>query len=291
MRKLTFSQRKGLKQVRNVMQIDSIDSELRASLWNALTMFYWDIMTHSYSVSSAELQAESDIHTLCRRIWISYFIRPLDNLPHNWADRYKAIREYFFGCLWNEAYDFIEFVANNFPASYPNENINENFMNYCNQILVSENSAYRFVNGRITQITSPLEISSIEEAIEANIFTPVHQHIETALKMFSDRKSPDYRNSIKESISAVEALCRFITGKPKASLGDALGLMKKQKEIKLHPTLEIAFDKLYGYTCNETGIRHSLFEEPNLGFGEAQFMLVACSAFVNYLISKSSKKN
>src|SRR4030042_3642444 len=132
MRKLSFSQRKGLKQVKNAMQIDSIDSELRASLWNALTMFYWDIMTHSYTVSSAELQAESDLHTLCRRIWISYFIRPLDNLPYNWADRYKAIREHFFACLWNEAYDFIEFVANNFLASYPDDKINENFMNYCN---------------------------------------------------------------------------------------------------------------------------------------------------------------
>jgi len=33
-------------------------------------------------------------------------------------------------------------------------------------------------------------------------------------------------------------------------------------------------------------IRHSLLNEPNVDFEDAKFMLVACCAFVNYLISK-----
>lgn len=37
----------------------------------------------------------------------------------------------------------------------------------------------------------------------------------------------------------------------------------------------------------EDGIRHAILEEPNVGFHEAKFMLVACSAFVNFLISKA----
>ena len=53
------------------------------------------------------------------------------------------------------------------------------------------------------------------------------------------------------------------------------------------PTLEEAFNKLYGYTSNEGGIRHALSEgDTPPTFDDAKYMLVSCSAFVNYLISK-----
>lgn len=61
-------------------------------------------------------------------------------------------------------------------------------------------------------------------------------------ELLADRKSPDYRNSIKESISAVEAICKLITGSQKATLEDAL----RQLETKLgsvHPALKDAFRK------------------------------------------------
>ncbi|WGS63939.1 hypothetical protein [Marinitoga aeolica] len=49
--------------------------------------------------------------------------------------------------------------------------------------------------------------------------------------------------------------------------------------------------KLYGYTSDEKGIRHALLEgeSTNISFDEAKFMLVSCSAYVNYLIEKVSK--
>ena len=52
--------------------------------------------------------------------------------------------------------------------------------------------------------------------------------------------------------------------------------------------LQVAFEKLYAYTNNKTtGIRHALMEDTESpGFDEAKFMLVACSAFVNYLRGK-----
>jgi len=44
---------------------------------------------------------------------------------------------------------------------------------------------------------------------------------------------------------------------------------------------------LSGYTSDKGGIRHGLKEEDhNVDIDEARFMLVTCSAFVNYLISK-----
>jgi hypothetical protein len=113
----------------------------------------------------------------------------------------------------------------------------------------------------------------------------VSEHIKTALHLYSKKPDPDYRNSIKESISAVEAAVRIISGDTNATLGDALKVMDASKPI--HGAFKQALLKLYGYTSDEGGIRHSLLESTNIDESDARFMLITCSAFVNYFISRS----
>ena len=45
-------------------------------------------------------------------------------------------------------------------------------------------------------------------------------HLNKALELYAQRPIGDYRNSIKESISAIEVYCREITGEK--TLGEAL---------------------------------------------------------------------
>jgi hypothetical protein len=94
---------------------------------------------------------------------------------------------------------------------------------------------------------------------------------------------------MKESISSVEALCNIVTGSKSATLSDALKLIEKQGKIALHPALKGAFDKLYGYASSSGGIRHGTIDNREVDFDIAKFMLVACSAFVNYMIAKAAK--
>ena len=275
--KLSFSQRKGFEPVKSVLQVDSMDSDLRNGLWNALTVVYWDKIT--------DRNIYEELHLLTKKIWFSYFRIPLDTMGPYMNRDIETMRYYFFKCTWNEVYDFIEFVANN----YPNEETSGLFMDLCNAILKQELSAYRFVGGTIIQLTSEQEIAEIEEALEAKSPEPVTIHLKRALDLFADRKSPDYRNSIKESISAVEAICCSITGNSKATLGQALKAIERGGKVDLHPALKSAFSSLYGYTSDAEGIRHALLDEPNLDFEDAKFMLVSCSGFINYLREKSSK--
>lgn len=277
----------GIKPVKAVMQVESMDDDLRNSLWNALCQFYWD-------EAKSELPPGTDvyflpsgnIYTLLKTLWFDYFKKPIDTLGNTWSKAYNQVKDYFFSCEWYEVYDFIEFIANNYPDE--RNEVNSKFMDYCNSILERELSAYRFVGGKIAQITSEVEISEIEEALESSkSLKPVNTHLKKALDLLADRKSPDYRNSVKESISAVEAVCKLITKEKKATLGQAL--KKIEDKIRLHPALKSAFSSLYGYTSDAEGIRHALLDEPDLGFEDAKFMLVSCSAFVNYLIGKASK--
>ena len=65
-------------------------------------------------------------------------------------------------------------------------------------------------------------------------------------------------------------------------------MKKLAGKSEIHGSLMAGFLKLYGYTSDEDGIRHAILDEPNVGLVEAKYMLVSCSAFVNYLIEKAA---
>lgn len=273
----SFSQRKGLKPIKISPQLDSMDSDLRTALWNALQVCYWDNVVLTYYGSYTN---DPIIQPIMKKLWVSYFKFPLDTLPSGWDETYGRIREFYFKCPWNEVYDFIEFIANASPNP-----LHDRFVEYCNVVLEREVSAYRFIGGRISEITSQQEINEIEKAL-ASPLKGVNEHFKRSLELLTDRKNPDFRNSIKESISAVEALCAQISGE-RTTLGQALN--KIEGKVKLHGALKSAFSSLYGYTSAADGIRHALLEESNIEFEDAKFMLVSCSTFVNYLLVKATK--
>ena len=59
-----------------------------------------------------------------------------------------------------------------------------------------------------------------------------------------------------------------------------------EKDKKLHAALKDGFGKLYGYTSDDDGIRHSMLDEPDLDVHDAKYWLLSCTSFVNYLKSR-----
>jgi hypothetical protein len=270
-----FSERHGYKTARETIQIDSISNDLRISLWSLLKLSVWDNVYYSNSSGGAYLSAQNqEIKAFCEVLWFDHFKKPLDTLGDRWSTILASLRKYFFECPWYEVYDFMEFVVVNFPYSRRSE-----FIKACNTVLEREVSAYRFVNGLVVRITDENEVAEIDAAL-AGARDPVRTHLRRALELLSDRTSPDYRNSIKESISAVESLVATVVGE-KGTLGQLV------KKIGVHPALRTAFSSLYGYTSDEDGIRHAILESGNVvGFEDAKFFLVVCSSFVNFVESK-----
>jgi hypothetical protein len=279
---MTFSERQGLKPIRQVLQADSMDAELRSRLWNVLR----DRCLHVSVPYSFSDPGNANFLRLCRTLWHDYFKRPTDTIPYYPNEAVGEIRKYCFDCKWYEVYDLIEFVAHRSIYTSPSKAMTE-----FNEVLASELSAYRFVGGKIAPISSEQERLSIESAIAqtSDSFSNSSEHLQQAINLLAQKPKPDYRNSIKESISAVEALCALITGNSKATLGQALKVI--DTEAALHGALRSAFEKLYGYTSDADGIRHALMEETNLEQEDAIFMLVACSAFVSYVIAKRARKS
>ncbi len=276
----TFSQRKGLTPLEKSLQIDSIDSDLKNGLWNVLYSCYLNEANVHHAVDADKVKKRALI------MWVNFFKKPINKLnDQRMSVCVEVIETLYYKLSWNEIYDFIEHLAQSIdPIGWSKQD----FIDMCNKKLENESSAYRFVGNIIAENISSAEIQEIEDALSSPL-RPVQIQIENALTHLSNRKKPDYRNSIKESIGAVETICKKITGNNNSTLGDALSEIRKTGKVQLHPALNSAFDKMYGYTSSADGIRHALLDETDLNYDDAKFMLVSCSAFVNYLVAKASK--
>ncbi|MGL4491053.1 MAG: AbiJ-NTD4 domain-containing protein [Rhizobiaceae bacterium] len=286
---MRFSQRIGVTPKEIPIQVGSISTDLRNSLWNVVYAFYVQYEEEVRDWKNTNLGAIADLGHR------HFFKLPIDTLPEYRYRYCEWLKDRFFKIKWHELYDFIEWLASYGAhwTSWSPGNVrferSIKFVEQVNRTLEIENSGYRFVGKLITPITNETELSEIESALQSDVNAgSVSQHIESALALLSNKTSPDYRNSIKEAISAVEAAAQWATGDKNATLGQAIKLLEKSKP--LHPALKEGLSKLYGWTSDSNGIRHALQETSNLELADARFFLVICSAFSNYLVDRTKSQ-
>ncbi len=266
-----FSERKGIKHFSDIIQVKDLNERTRNKLYNVII----ELLSNEDTYFTTEI-----IHY----IYTEIFSLPDDDIPLqefgigvNYGETFETIKSIFNNNEYNDVFDFIEGIIQSIDSLKHYYYQKDEFIENINDVFVKENVNYRIINDTITDIVNEETIKEIEETLE-NPYNVVANHYSKALELLY--KTKDYDNSIKESISSVESICQILTGKDKATLGDALKLLKD----KIHPAMKSAFEKLYGYTSDTNGIRHANgLGEGNSTFEEAKYMLISCSAFVNYL--------
>lgn len=284
---MTFGERNGFM-AHKEQQIADIDKNLRNRLYNCLVEIFRyfpdDSKVLAYIVDKlgeSNVDDERNCQIVANRF---YHFEP----QSEWYDPYTIIELLLefqrrqLGC------------RNCTISPCPNDRCRNSkffpvFTKKVNLILEEENSGYRLMDDLFVPITNTAELDSVQEASRIS-FESVKKHINKAIRSLSDKATPDYENSIKDAISAVEAMCCIITNSTggNATLGNA---MKKLDDagVTIHGAMKSAFEKLYGYTSDAGGIRHGSIDFTDATIEDTQYMLVTCSAFVNYLNSKYEK--
>lgn len=269
-----FSTRNNIISIRpNQLRETSIG--LRERIWNVFykeEYNYYDTLDYkSYTTGIEDMMLEMGIR----------YEFPANKIAKD--KNAEALHKYVVQCggIWYRIYDFIEKYLR-----LSDEDTAERMTKEFNRILEEEVAPYRILKGLVVPIISKSELISIGETIDTE-YESVSIHISKALELYSDRQKPDYENSVKESISSVEAMCCIITGTSggSATLGNTL---KKLRDcgVYIHPAMETAFKQLYGYTSDSGGIRHGSIEFVEVASEDAKYMMVSCAAFVNYLMEK-----
>ena len=271
--KLSFSQRNGYSEINNTIQIESMDRNLCIDIWNYLYMEFFKEMEHTDLTDP-----------LLIAVYAHFLHWRIDNIPFVARERQATFSALIFRKNWNQVYDLLEFLYQTLKKGYRKLSTAV-FERRINNILMVNYAGYRMIEGQITPITDENEIQTIQQAIDNSPYKEIGIHLMSALSFFSDKTAPDYRNSIKESISAVEVYCRKITGT--STLGEALKKLHTTG-VTIPSSLKEAITKLYVFTNGKDGIRHALMDDTEVGQAEAYFMLIACSSFINYLKTKQS---
>jgi hypothetical protein len=278
-----FAERMGLRPIRALVQRTDLEEETRNELWN--TTYH---LTQALRDASQKYQQPEVFDHVTGAIWAWEFKKPRDEQPNDNAV-WSTVKHVILQAEWGDALDLIEAVLNyakrfkNYATAEVVPEFAEQYNNTFEVLLVG----FRFINLNLLPIDSDTDLDAISSAFnEAKPFKGARHHLDQAAKILADRKKSDYANVIKESISAVESVCVEVTGKH--SLGDALKKLKSAGVI-IHPSLEAAWSKMYGWTSDASGIRHGSIEAPNADQALAKYMLITCSAFVSYVIETGRK--
>lgn len=282
-----FSDRIGITEPNTLIQIDSMTKELRNKLWSSFEIYFFE---ESREVRQVQPLVDSKLYKMAFNLWLYYFKFPTDNIPLYDIEFKSIIRDYFFKADWYQVYNLLDFCLDFADQIFPNK---QDFIKFTNFHLKEELSGFRIIDDCFVPITNEEQIKCLNDSLnisKSKDLFGVYAHISASIQLLANKELngiDKYRNTIKEAISAVEALCNKLNNKKSKGLSGALNQL--QPKIKIHSSLEQGFIKLYGYTSDSDGIRHPIMDEPDLDLEDAVYMLVTCSAFVNYIIQKADK--
>lgn len=269
----SFSERYGYTKPSDVIIREKITPEIQNAILSCFDMF--------------QNNQKDIIYKMEEYIWCENFHKRRNDfyINNNWyGEGHFTTSVIEDSEYWYDILNYIEWSLKYFKQNCYDDYFNH-IKGYLNYEFEKLNFAYRILeNGEIIETTSKVEIGEIEAALNSPQ-NSVKVHLSKALEFYAQKPVGEYRNSIKESISAVEAISRNITG------DKIINFAKMEKKgVTIPSVLRQAFEKLYGYTNDEkTGIRHALMDDEGSYVPQAEealFMLVSCSAFINYLNKK-----
>ncbi|MDE2673578.1 MAG: hypothetical protein OXH65_00535 [Paracoccaceae bacterium] len=288
----TFSQRYGYEPLPDAMKLELLSFNLRRELCNLVVKLVKDSQPGYNNLYGNDKDLFQSV--LGEFSGISNHKVPV--VKNNLVDK---IDDIMLKSVFHRVLTFLEILLR--QMSYDSRNnpyrINE-FMEHryslekkVQQLFVKHGAAYRLVTNRGKPIwffpcDSEENAQATVEAIETlheGRFDGATTHLRKAADSII---CGNHDNAIVHSIHAVESVARKIN--PDANtLGKALDTLR-DRELLNHSALSEAFKKLYGYTSNEEGLRHSLIdnEEADVGQDESVFMFGACAAFAGYLVRK-----
>jgi hypothetical protein len=211
---------------------------------------------------------------------------------------WDALKYRLMNLEWYQFYDFVEITAIKikekeieYSSAWDNSPF-ESFMfpsyrQKVNDLFSQHKIQWKLSEGGKLETALPKDLETRVSAIDSTLqdkFEPARVHYSKARSyILSPSKDPE--NSIKESVSAVESVCKTIYPKC-ATLGDALKAMKREQLIS--PMLVTVFEKFYAYTNAEPAVRHGSNKMSGVDEMDAELALHMSAAFIRTIISRKS---
>lgn len=228
----SFAERIGLKSPRTLVQLDGLDQETRVALWNVLFTLrgaFSNMRERAYSRDDSE-------QLFLDAIWAYYFEQARDERPHD-SKVWQRMKARVLGGEWYEALEIVEESVGYLQKGRTTKPLVGRATDEFNLVFERYLVGFRFIDERVTPLDSTEDAEAVRLALDdSTIIAGARHHLGQAVEHLADRINPDYANSIKESISAVEAITKKVTGETTLSAG-----LKKLEisGLTIHPAWQI----------------------------------------------------
>lgn len=197
--------------------------------------------------------------------------------PNIWGESYASpqVRSMIERLDWWQVFDLLEDLAEG--TSQVDAKVNEAFA-MCGM-------AYEMVDGSVYTLDEAgdvLEITGDEYGTSKRLegkYAPVRKQYEAALAGLNGRPM-DLEKAVSESVGAMEAVARIITGQK--DFGKAIDQALANREGA--GALGASLKALYGYASQLPGARHGRHSEPDLTLAEARVVVRMSADAIAYLI-------
>ena len=281
---LLFSQRHGYTELPSPMRLEEISVDLRREIWNVTRGVLMSMESPSTPMGKMSFAPKG--HRFVQQVLGRFFKTPEDEVRTKYSEVFCRFKSLILKGHFHAVLDLVEIISDVEESGSFRDRVAECFER--------QGAAYRLDVSRppfqFVPRSSEAQGNATREAIETirkGGMDGADTHLRQAAEHLNARRFAD---SVRESIHAVESVARMVDPKAGRTLGPALSSLERAGVIR-HKALKEAFSKLYGYTNDARGIRHSLLdkESPDVDLDEAMFMFGACASFAAYLASKAPK--
>ena len=140
---MRFSERYGYKPVREIIQKESIDNDLKNTLWSLLQLSIFEKVEYEYQYGQVD---GSNLKILLFSYWYHFFKKPIDTIPSYTSDAIDILRKEFFKMPWHSIYSFIEITLIFYPEKVNSKQsldfLHKSFFNQFNCLSFTQSKLY-----------------------------------------------------------------------------------------------------------------------------------------------------
>lgn len=272
-----------------------IDSNFPTSARTGLLHLISDLVDRNYVVNWIVVARE--LRRIGRLPLLSYESESVASLKKAQGDTKNAIES----IDWAKLYDFCErlhsHLANeiSWEDSYGNyivrlarSDAKEFISAELQRLFLEEGLAYEFSEGVVRRRgrKHTVELTTKSQVVLSDPkLLGARRHYEKALQFFRHPSKPDYENSVKEAVCAVEAAAKSLFPIAKSStLGDFIKWLSNTSDIEVPKALMQTLSGIYGFRNGGDGIAHGGANGGRATVEVAEYILAVCASQIIYLV-------
>lgn len=207
---------------------------------------------------------------------------------------------------WDKAYDFCErlhshlardvgdYWNDEFQLRTPKAEVQTLVADELQRLFAEEGLAFEFTDGLVRRRGRKHTVDLTTRA-QVVLGDPrlgeARRHYDKALQFFRSPAKPDYENSVKEAVCAVEAAGKALFPQAKATtLGDLAKWFSSTKDVEVPKALVNTIIGIYGYRSGGDGVGHGGASGGAATTEVAEYVLAVCASQIIYLVDVSNSQ-